>query len=64
MFATKKYSNNLHIIAKKYWSNWQKAKFRNVLVIGTLQAIVFTTIFLTANLVVLGVNPKEFYSFH
>jgi hypothetical protein len=57
LYATIKYSQNIQRIAKKFWPNRQKATLLNFFMIGTAQALFFTTFYLGGTIALLGINP-------
>lgn len=62
--ATARYCQNIHKISKRFWSHRQKATFRNVLYVGTIQALCFTTMYCSGTLLILGMNPRTVYQRH
>ncbi len=61
LYLTIRYSKNIHRISAKYWPQYQKATLKNLLIVGTAQALVFTSIYLTGSLAILGINPIAVY---
>ncbi len=61
LYLTIRYSKNIHRIGAKYWPQYQKATLKNLLIVGTAQALVFTSIYLTGSLAILGINPIAVY---
>lgn len=57
LYATIKYFQNIQRIAKKYWPRRQKATLLNFFLVGTAQAMVFTTFYLGGTIAILGINP-------
>jgi len=57
LYATIKYFQNIQRIAKKFWPNRQKATLLNFFMIGTAQALFFTTFYLGGTIALLGINP-------
>ena len=64
VFFTLKYMQNYSKIAAYLWPNVQKATLKNLLYVGTIQALGMTTIYLGGNLAILGVNPRAIYLRH
>ena len=64
VFFTLKYMKNYTKIANRLWPNVQKATLRNLLYVGTIQALGMTTLYLGGNLAILGVNPRAIYLRH
>lgn len=62
MWGTIKYFQNIQSIAKKYWPKRQKASIGNFFLIGTAQAIFFTTFYIGGSLAILGINPFTLFS--
>ena len=61
LWATIKYFKNIHKIGKKFWPNYQKATLKNLFVVGTAQALFFTTFYIGGSLAILGINPIAVY---
>ncbi len=59
LWGTIKYFQNVQRIAKKFWPKRQKASIGNFFLIGTAQAIFFTTFYIGGTLAILGINPKK-----
>ncbi len=59
LWGTIKYFQNVQRIAKKFWPKRQKASIGNFFIIGTTQAIFFTTFYIGGTLAILGINPKK-----
>ena len=64
LFGTLKYSKNIQPITKYFFPNMRKVSIKNLFIVGTCQAIVFSSIFLVGNMTLLGINPKEVYARH
>lgn len=64
LLLTVKYAQNLNRVASRFWPNRQKATFRNMVLVGTFQSILFTTLYVSGGLLVLRINLKEIYIAH
>ncbi len=60
LYGTIRYFQNIQKIAKKFWPNRQKATVFNLFLIGTAQAVIFTTFYVGGSLAILGMNPAKF----
>ena len=61
LWATIRYFKNIHSIGKKWWPQYQKATLKNLLIVGTAQALFFTTFYIGGSLALLGINPVAVY---
>ena len=61
LWATIRYFKNIHKIGKKFWPTYQKATLKNLFVVGTAQAMFFTTFYIGGSLAILGINPIAVY---
>jgi hypothetical protein len=61
LFLTIRYSKNIHKIGAKCWPQYQKATLKNLFIVGTAQALVFTTLYIGGSLAILGINPVAVY---
>ena len=61
LWATIRYFKNIHMIGKKFWPTYQKATLKNLFVVGTAQALFFTTFYIGGSLAILGINPIAVY---
>ena len=59
LWGTIKYFQNVQRIAKVFWPKKQKASIGNFFLIGTLQAVFFTTFYIGGTLAILGINPAK-----
>jgi hypothetical protein len=57
LYATIKYFQNIQRIARKFWPKRQKATLWNFFLVGTCQALVFTSFYLGGTIAILGINP-------
>ena len=64
VFLTLKYMQNYTKIANRLWPNVKKANLKNLLYVGTIQALGMTTLYLGGNMAILGVNPRAIYLRH
>ena len=61
LWATIRYFRNIHNIGRRFWPQYQKATLKNLFIVGTAQALVFTTFYIGGSLAILGVNPIAVY---
>ena len=61
LYATVKYFQNIQRISKKYWPKRQKASIMNFFIVGTSQALFFTTFYIGGTLALLGINPLAIF---
>ena len=61
LFATMRYFRNIQKIAKRFWPKRQKATIGNLFLVGTGQALLFTTFYVGGSLAILGINPVSIY---
>ena len=59
IYGTIKYSKNIHRISKFLWPNRRKFTIGNFLLIGTIQALFFTSLYAGGNMLILGINPLK-----
>ncbi|CAI2381279.1 unnamed protein product [Moneuplotes crassus] len=59
LWGSIKYAKNIHKIAKRFWPNRRKFSVGNFILIGTVQALFFTTLYAGGNLAILGINPLK-----
>ena len=57
LWGTIKYSRNIHKISKIFWPSRRKFTIGNFILVGTLQAIFFTSLYAGGNLAIIGINP-------
>lgn len=51
------YSKNIKKIAIRFWPNRRKATLKNVILVGTAQALTFTSLYIGGSFAVMGLNP-------
>ena len=61
LYATVKYFQNIQRISKKYWPKRQKASIMNFFIVGTSQALFFTSFYIGGTLALLGINPLAIF---
>ena len=49
--------NNIQKIGKRFWPNRMKFSVGNFFLVGTVQALFFTSLYAGGNLMILGINP-------
>jgi hypothetical protein len=57
LWGTIRYAKNIQRTAKVFWPHRQKATLGNLFLVGTAQALFFTTFYLGGSLAILGINP-------
>mmetsp|Transcript_8620 Transcript_8620/g.14573 ORF Transcript_8620/g.14573 Transcript_8620/m.14573 type:complete len:110 (+) Transcript_8620:175-504(+) len=57
IWATLKYCANIKTIAARFWPNFQKVRVPNLILISTVQAMMFTSIYIGGTFAILGINP-------
>ena len=61
IWGSLKYAANIQTIAQRWWPTYQKAKLKNLFIIATTQATLFTTLYLGGTFAILGINPITKY---
>ena len=61
IWGTMRYCSNIQNIGSKWWPKHQKVKVSNLFLVATVQAVMFTSIYLGGTLAVLGINPVTKY---
>ena len=59
IYGTIKYSRNIHKISKYFWPNRRKFTIGNFLIVGTIQALFFTSLYAGGNMLIVGINPLK-----
>jgi hypothetical protein len=62
MKLTLDYARNIKGIAKKYWPGRQRFTVGNFLLVGTLQAVIFSSVYFGGTCAIMGVNPIKTYA--
>ena len=57
LWATMKYFKNIQKIARRFWPTLQKATLLNFFVVGTAQALLFTSFYIGGAIAIMGINP-------
>ena len=64
IYGTIKYSKNVNAITKYFWPHRRKVSIKNLFIVGSCQALFFSTVFIFGNMLLLGLNPREVYQRH
>lgn len=57
IWTTFLYSKNIKKIGARFWPNRRKATLKNVILVGTAQAVIFTGLYITGSFAAMGLNP-------
>ena len=59
LWGTVKYAKNINKIAKFVWPSRRNFSVMNFILVGTLQALFFTSVYAGGNMLILGINPMN-----